>query len=179
MTYRTCTIEGCSKPARSAKADLCSMHYHRQYRHGDPQRTARGAGVTASKGRRYRTEYRPEHPLAMANGKVYAHRAALYDKIGAGSHSCHWCGASVQWDATRGDADCLNVDHLNGVGDDNRAENLVPSCPACNTTRGSQARSDALRAAGWWSGHDTIAALSKGGRRAKIGSRKASDLRKR
>jgi hypothetical protein len=144
------------------------MHYHRQYRHGDAHKTAHKAGVTASKGRRYRSAYRPGHPLAMANGKVYVHRAELYDKIGAGVHRCHWGGIAVRWEATRGDADCLNVDHLNGLGDDNSPDNLVPSCPACNTTRGSQARADALRSAGWWSEHDTIARLSKGGRKIRI-----------
>lgn len=170
MPSRTCSIDNCEKLPRSSKSELCPMHYHRQYRHGDVNRTALTAGISASKGRRYRRAYRPDHPLAMANGTVYLHRAALYDRIGAGPHSCHWCGVSVRWDATRGEADCLNVDHLNGFGDDNRAENLVPSCPACNSTRGSQARADALRAAGWWSGHDTVAGLSRGGRRARIDS---------
>jgi hypothetical protein len=168
MATRICTIQDCTKPARSPKAELCPMHYHRLYRHGDVTKTARAARVTASKGRRYTAKYDPSHPLANANGKVYRHRAALYDLIGPGSHACHWCGMTVRWDRTRGDADCLNVDHLNGLGDDNRPENLVPSCPACNTGRGSQARSRALRKAGWWSGHDTIARLSAGGRRAEI-----------
>lgn len=168
MSTRICKVTDCTKPTRSARAELCSMHYHRQYRHGDVTKTAQRTRITASKGRRYVSRYSPSHPLANANGKVYEHRSVLYDAIGPGSHTCHWCGVTVRWDRTRGDADCLNVDHLNDLGDDNRPENLVPSCPACNTTRGAQARAQVLREAGWWSEHDTIARLSAGGRRASI-----------
>lgn len=144
------------------------MHYHRWYRHGDVERTATSSGVSASHGRRYASVYLPNHPLAGRNGKVYAHRVALYAAIGPGAHACHWCSALVRWDATRGETDCLNVDHLNGLGDDNRPENLVPSCTACNTTRGAQARSRALRKAGWWSKNDTIAHLRNSARRPQI-----------
>lgn len=34
-TYTECQIDGCHKPPRSTHADLCAMHYHRQYRDGD------------------------------------------------------------------------------------------------------------------------------------------------
>lgn len=33
MAERTCTLDGCDKPLYSV--GLCSMHYNRQYRHGD------------------------------------------------------------------------------------------------------------------------------------------------
>lgn len=168
MADRTCTVPECSNPPRSARADWCKKHYHRWYRHGSVDYCARTAGITASAGRRYRTTYKPGHPVAGANGNAYVHRVVLYDKIGPGEHSCHWCGATVRWTSTRGDADCLQVDHLNGIGDDNHPDNLVPACPVCNTTRGGQARSRALRQAGWWSHHDTIANLRNGGRVAEI-----------
>jgi len=32
MDNRTCTVDGCSKPTRTKSAELCEMHYHRQYR---------------------------------------------------------------------------------------------------------------------------------------------------
>jgi hypothetical protein len=32
MDNRTCTVDGCTKPTRTKSADLCKMHYHRQYR---------------------------------------------------------------------------------------------------------------------------------------------------
>ena len=52
MPNRTCTIPGCEKPARSARAEWCAMHYHRWYRYGDPgevtprRRAKRGAECT-------------------------------------------------------------------------------------------------------------------------------------
>lgn len=171
---RTCTAPGCSKPARSARADYCPMHYHRLYRHGSLDAKASRSRATASHGRRYRTEFDPDHPLAMRNGYVYRHRKVLYDLIGPGEHACHWCGATVRW-APKGTPGMLVPDHVNGYGDDNRPENLVPSCMGCNTARGQQARSAALRAEGFWSGHDTIAQLRNGGRREPIdASREAS-----
>lgn len=38
----------------------------------------------------------PGHPLAT-NGSVREHRAVLFDKIGPGMHSCHWCAKPVTW----------------------------------------------------------------------------------
>lgn len=166
MTERTCSVDGCEKTPRSSGAELCKMHYHRLYRHGSVDKVATRSGVTASHGRRYKTVYRPHHPLASKHGVVYAHRLALYEAIGSGVHPCHWCGKQLSWESTRGDADCLNVDHLNGVGDDNRAENLVPACTRCNVHRAGIARAAALRSAGWWSKNDTIAALKGSGRKA-------------
>jgi len=163
----TCTLADCDKPSRNThSAALCKMHYHRQYRHGSVDRTAQEADVTVSLGRRYRRVRAKDHPLADACGNAYEHRVVLYDEIGAGPHSCHWCGGDIDW-LPKGDPRCLQVDHLNNDGGDNRPENLVPACGNCNTARGSQRRSDALREAGWWSGRDTVAFLN-GGRRARV-----------
>lgn len=164
MTDRTCVIEGCDKPRRSAGADWCKMHYHRWYRHGSTDKVATRAGITASLGRRYRVVAAKGHPLAMANGRAYEHRVVLFDAIGPGPHACHWCGTEVDW-LTKGDPANLLPDHVNGDGADNRVANLVPSCGPCNSARGSKARAEALREAGWWSHHDTIAHLANGGRR--------------
>src|SRR5665647_1214546 len=147
MTERTCTIDGCAKPTRSKSATWCKMHYHRWYRHGDPTAQSSRSGITASHGRRYLTAYRPDHPIAPVSGHVYQHRVVLYDTIGDGPHPCHWCGVLVDW-LPKGERNALQVDHLNTFGDDNRPENLVAACGPCNTTRGSQARSEALRGAG-------------------------------
>jgi hypothetical protein len=144
------------------------MHYHRWYRHGGVNKTARTSGVSVSQGRRYRSHHLPGHPLATPCGRVYDHQVVLYEAIGAGPHACHWCDRDVHWDATKGQPHRLTVDHLNGIGDDNRLANLVPSCPPCNSRRAAQARSAALVAAGWWSNHDTIAGLKARGRRSRV-----------
>jgi hypothetical protein len=103
------------------------------------------------------------HPLADKQGRVYEHRAVLYDAIGPGPHSCHWCGTEVDW-LPRGTDGCLQSDHVNGDRFDNQPSNLVPSCGPCNATRAKQARSHTLRALGFWSNHDTVARLGSGGR---------------
>ena len=157
----------CGKPARSKRADYCGMHYHRLYRHGRLDAQANVEGVSVSNGRRYRRRRAHGHPLADASGNVYVHRAVLYDSIGPGPHACHWCAAEVDW-LPRGDPAAIHVDHLNDMGDDNRPENLAPSCATCNSTRGMQARHDALVEAGWWSVNDTVAALRNGGRRPRV-----------
>lgn len=146
---------------------MCKMHYHRWYRHRDVDRSAHETDVTVSLGRHYRVVAAKGHPLAMANGRAYEHRVVLYDKIGPGPHECHWCGARVEW-VGKCEPFELQPDHLNNDGGDNRPENLVPCCRACNTTRGGQRRAEALRGAGWWAGNDTVAHLAAGGRRPKI-----------
>ena len=165
MTKPSCVLPDCDKPSRNPKSPaLCPMHYHRQYRHGRTDAEANSSGVSVSHGRRYRRSYRPGHPVADKNGGGWEHRFVLYDAIGAGPHPCHWCKSPVDWVA-KGEPGCLQVDHLNHIGDDNRPENLVPSCGPCNSARGMARRHRALVAAGWWSQHDTIARLRSGGRR--------------
>lgn len=161
---RTCSAPGCANTPRSGKAELCQKHYHRLYRHGSIERTARVGAPSVSKGRRYRLLYLPGHPLANPrHSRVYEHRAVLYDTIGPGPHPCRWCGVMLDW-LPGVDPLAIHADHLNGYGDDNRPENLVPSCRNCNPTRGVQAKARALRGAGWWSRNDTIARLRAGGR---------------
>ena len=159
---RRCEIDGCENDARSLSAALCPKHYHRQYRHGSVSMVSGESGITVSHGRRYKTIYVPGHPVANKHGMAYEHRVVLHAKIGPGVHQCHWCEMEVRWEADRLDPDVLQVDHLNAIGDDNRRENLVPSCRRCNTVRAAQARHDALAKAGFWSKNDTIAKLRDG-----------------
>ena len=165
MTQRTCTLPDCTKPARSALADWCKMHYHRWYRHGSVEKVS--VGVRTGSPRRYRTVTAKGHPLAGKNGRAYEHRVVLYDQIGPGPHECHWCSALVEW-APKGTPGELQPDHINNDGGDNRPENLVPSCRGCNTARAKQYRSEVLREMGFWSHNDTVAGLSTPGRRDRI-----------
>ena len=167
MSERTCIVPECDKPVRSLRADWCKMHYHRWYRHGSTDKVSSAASVSVSHGRLYKTKYNPSHPLASKHGIVYVHRMVLFDAIGHGPHACHWCGTGVDW-LPKGTPGELRPDHLNNRGDDNRIENLAPSCAPCNSKRGSQRRAAALKAAGWWSSHDTIARLATGGRSAPV-----------
>ena len=165
MTDRTCTVPGCEKPSRSASAQWCKKHYHRWYRHGDVNLVS--AGIVTKAPRGYRTVSAKDHPLAMANGRAYEHRAVLYATIGPGPHPCHWCGAPVDW-GTKGATGELQPDHLNHNGGDNRPENLVPACRSCNTARAQQRRADVLRAMGFWSHNDTIECATTQARRDRI-----------
>jgi len=72
----------------------------------------------------------PDHPFA-ASGWVREHIAVLLAEIGLEGAPCHYCGRDLDWGAD------LHVDHLNRDRQDNRPENLVPSCLGCNN--GNQA----------------------------------------
>jgi hypothetical protein len=88
---------------------------------------------------RYSARYLPNHPLAIANGCVAEHRRVLYAKIGDGPHACTWCRRTVRWmPGVHYHPDALAADHLNGDTTDNRPENLIPSCIACNRQRADQ-----------------------------------------
>jgi DNA-directed RNA polymerase subunit RPC12/RpoP len=90
------------------------------------------------RGESYTKLYLPGHPLANDRDAVGEHRAALYAKLGLGSHPCHWCGAVLEW-RSAGDAQrrgSIKVDHLDGDPRNNNPANLVPSCNGCNVRRG-------------------------------------------
>ena len=157
---KLCEVEGCSKAARSNKASMCPMHYHRQYRHGI---TDKPQVDSVNLGRRYTSTYMPDHPLAMRNGKVYTHRLALYEKLGPGVHACHWCSQPIQW-LPKGMPHAINVDHLDNDGANNDPNNLVASCHPCNTHRGGMRTHAAYKEAGYWV-KDTVGNLKPEGRR--------------
>ncbi len=54
----------------------------------------------------------------------------LYDS-GLKTRRCEMCGQGEEW---RGKSMSLILDHINGVPDDNRLENLRIVCPNCNST---------------------------------------------
>lgn len=89
------------------------------------------------RGRYYKMIKIVGHPLARAGGLVGVHRVVLYEKIGPGSHPCHWCKRLVHWKSrTPGTGEMtLIADHVNGNREDNGEGNLVPSCNKCNVLR--------------------------------------------
>lgn len=129
----SCSVAGCDRLVRGR--GFCEKHYMRAHRHaGD---------VTAGEGRYgngyptpdgYIATSRIGHPLARSKGQVQMHRLVLFEKIGPGTHPCHWCEKPVTWGYHVG-PDTLVTDHLDENRANNAPENLVPSCVGCNAAR--------------------------------------------
>jgi hypothetical protein len=69
----------------------------------------------------------------LVEGSSYPRRSLkkrLYD-LGLKQRACERCGQGELW---LGDRISLILDHINGVPDDNRLENLRILCPNCNAT---------------------------------------------
>lgn len=124
-----CIVRGCGRKARSSGSQYCEMHYYRLRRTGSTNLKERPPVIKHTGG--YLLRYAPNHPLAITtnNPRVYEHRLVFYDAYGEGPFKCHWCGKEIHWSD-------MHVDHLNAIVTDNRLENLVASCPACNQQRG-------------------------------------------
>lgn len=76
------------------------------------------------------------HPIANPSGLTRYHRVVLWDKLGGKDAKCHWdCGKQLSWALKHPHPNAMVVDHVNAVKNDNRPENLVPSCQSCNSKR--------------------------------------------
>lgn len=127
-TWNTCAIDGCDKRSRTIGGLYCEAHYARKHRTGTFDLRKPTERIIRDDG--YVTLHCPEHPLRVGkrHPREYEHRVVFYDTHGIGPFDCKWCGTQVTW-AT------MHVDHLNDVRDDNRIQNLVPSCATCNQHR--------------------------------------------
>ena len=85
---------------------------------------------------KYKSLRMKDHPLANRDGVVQEHRIILYDKIGPGTHRCHWCKVKIKWAPGKGPRrGAIVTDHLDNNGKNNKPKNLVPSCNSCNMWR--------------------------------------------
>lgn len=94
----------------------------------DHRRTTKKSGT-------YKHFVQHDHPLANQAGMVSLHRAVLYEKIGPGTHACHWCQRPVAWSTGGAKSGALISDHMDFDINNNAAGNLVPACLGCNSMR--------------------------------------------
>lgn len=103
----------------------------------------------------YRKTQLPEgHPLAADRSRsVSVHQLILWDKIGSGTHPCHYCTAPVTWNAPPHSPGRLESEHLDRNRLNNSPENLVPCCHRCNMQNRAMNVSDdesyRMHAGGW------------------------------
>ncbi len=124
-----CKIEGCDSECRYMEQQVCQKHYFRMMRYGTYELIKKGKRKSRSQNARgYQMLHMPEHPLAMANGCVYEHRAVIYAKYGEKLPDCEICGKPLNW---------LNahIDHIDENVINNSESNLRPLCVGCNTRR--------------------------------------------
>lgn len=134
-----CKVEGCECDCRYMTQKVCQKHYFRMMRFGTYETTKVGKRKERSQNDMgYQMLHRPDHPLAMANGSVYEHRAVVYEKYGDILPDCELCGKSLTWETA-------HIDHIDEDVRNNHDSNLRPLCNPCNTLRGRYKYPEYLR----------------------------------
>lgn len=133
-----CRIDGCEKEGRGNGEDICGMHYHRFYRFGTYELTAKPAKQRYITSNGYIKVHKPGHPLSDSTRYVFEHRFIYHEKYGEGPFNCYWCEKIVTWDM-------LNIDHLDEDTQNNNLDNIKATCPGCNTSRGIEKKLDNWR----------------------------------
>ena len=88
-------------------------------------------GVDSNKGRKFPKESKPLEEV-MVEHSTYC-RGTLKKrllKLGLLKNECYLCGQQPEW---KGSKLVMVLDHINGVNDDHRKENLRLLCPNCNS----------------------------------------------
>lgn len=132
-TKPLCVVEGC-KNNRGYSDGTCNSCYYRLRRTGTLEKRAWKYRSLRQSG--YVSISDKTHELSGSSGLLYEHRKVLFDAIGRGPHSCHWCGCQVEWRKRSLSQGTLVPDHLDGNKSNNALSNLVPACNKCNGTRG-------------------------------------------
>ena len=136
--HEVCSVAGCGERVRTSGSEYCEMHYMRHRRNG--HLGLKQVSDLSMHSHGYLMVYAPMHPLATRQGRCreYQHRVVYFNQYGEGPFLCHWCAKVVTWSD-------MHVDHVNDIKSDNRIENLVASCPRCNTWRNKDKNLDSLR----------------------------------
>ncbi|MGP1666976.1 MAG: HNH endonuclease [Rhodanobacter sp.] len=123
-----CSVPGCNGRATRVGAGICEKHYGRVRRRAPVEGKVPTYRYQTAAG--YISLLKPQHPLSMADGRVYEHRVVAHDRHGGHCPGCHWCGAGLTW------VEAV-VDHLDEDRGNNSPDNLVVSCNDCNRARGA------------------------------------------
>lgn len=104
MITKICYIEGCQKKVLAR--DLCSAHYTRSIKYGDPLKILRRQNGHQSKnGSIYLSK--PGHPNAMKNGRILEHYYVMSEFLGRKIENNEY------------------IEHLDGNRSNNKIENLL------------------------------------------------------
>jgi len=135
-----CKVEGCDRECKHYPGKgICQMHYFRMMRYGTYETTKVGKRKERTENDMgYQMLHRPDHPLAMANGSVYEHRAVVYERYGEVLPDCELCGKRLTWETA-------HIDHIDEDVRNNHDSNLRPLCNPCNTLRGRYKYPEHLR----------------------------------
>lgn len=137
-TCPTCSLQFEQELGKGKGRKHCSPGCREKYKHAQASARAKVARKLAPHrviSGRYATSagyikvLAKGHPLADKIGHVYEHRKVLFDS-GESASACFWCSKKLDWQSAV-------VDHLNENKADNRLENLVVACVACNRARGA------------------------------------------
>ena len=120
---------------------------------------------------------RAGRPLSeyLTRNSTYS-RASLKKRLfdeGLKQRSCELCGVSEEW---RGRPMSLILDHVNGIANDNRLENLRIVCPNCAATLDTHCGRNKPRVCGWC--EETFRPTSKAQRYCGSACWAASDARR-